>query len=91
MKVRAQRATKVKDETFEEVFPFESQIHIITAGMDMDKFFDILYKQIRESVIAFLKNGSGWSIVNLERFDINIYMNTNHFPKFRDIKVRFRG
>ena len=61
----------------------------------MNKFFDTLYKQIRESIVNFLKNGSGWTIVNLERFDINVYeykpFSGSTYIKFRDIKVKFRG
>ena len=96
MKIRLQRERKLKSgEYFSEVFPFESEIHIITDGTDMDKFFDALYRQILKGVETFMKNGSGWSIVNLERFDINIYeykpFSGSTYVKFRDIKVRFKG
>ena len=63
--------------------------------MDMNKFFDTLLQKIRENVVNFLKNGSGWTIVNLERFDINVYeykpFSGSTYIKFRDIKVKFRG
>ena len=92
MKIRMQKA-KLKD--FNEVFPFESEIHIVTDGTDMDKLFDTIRRQIFESVVKFMKNGSGWTIVNLEIFDINIYeykpfSGSTHI-KFRDIKVKFKG
>ena len=43
----------------------------------------------------FLKNGSGWSILNLERFDINVYeykpFGGSTYIKFKDIAVKFEG
>ena len=78
-----------------EVIPFESEIFIVLKGTDMDEFFDKLRKQIRESVQTFLKNGSGWTIVNLERFDIYVYeykpFAGSTYIKFQDIKIVFKG
>ena len=82
-------------ENIVEVIPFESEIQILTEGTDMDNFFDTLYKQMLDNVTTFLKNGSGWTIVNLERFDINIYeykpFSGSTYIKFRDIKVLLKG
>ena len=49
-----------------EVIRFESIMEVITDGMDMDEFYDMLHKEIREKVEKHLKNGSGWTIVNCE-------------------------
>ena len=94
LKIRMQKA-KLNGEYINEVFPFDTGVHVVTEGTDMDAFYKIIYKQILKSVEEFLKNGSGWSIVNLERFDIYIYeykpfAGKTHF-KFKDIKVNFKG
>ena len=95
MKIKMQRIT-LRDENPIEVISFKSEIFIVTKGMDVDDdFFDTLHRQIFSSVETFLKNGSGWTIVNLERFDINIYeyklFAGSTYVNFTDIKVKFRG
>ena len=64
---------KLDGHYIKDVFPFESNIHIITNGTDMSKVFSIIQQQICEDVERFMRNGSGWTILNLVRFDINVY------------------
>ena len=47
IKIRMQR-NKLNGEYINEVFPFESDIHIITDGTDLDYVFNIIYKKIYE-------------------------------------------
>ena len=86
---------KLRGEYINEVFPFESEIHIITDGTDMDKVFDTIQRQNFLSVENFKKNGFGWTIVNLERFDINVYEYKpfvgSTYISFKDVKVNFKG
>ena len=75
-----------------DVFPFESKIFIIT---DLDNVFDTIKKQLTEDFKKFMKNGSGWTILNLERFDISVFeykpfSGSTHI-KFQDIKVKLKG
>ena len=66
LRIKMQREKATGNGIIIEVMPFESEIFIITDGMDMDKFFDTFRNQIHEKVDKLLKLGSGWKIVNLE-------------------------
>ena len=61
----------------------------------MDNVFNTIRQQIFESVENFMKNGSGWPILNLERFDINVYeykpFSGSTYIKFKDIRVNFEA
>ena len=86
---------KLNGDYISDVFPFESDIHIITNGTDLDYVFNTIYRKIFEDVEKFMKNGSGWTILNLERFDINVYeykpFSGSTYIKFKDITVNFEG
>ena len=86
---------KLNVKYIDDVFPFESKIFITTDGTDLDNVFDTIKKQITEDVEKFMKNGSGWTILNLERFDISVFeynpfSGSTHI-NFQDIKVKFKG
>ena len=55
IKIRMQRE-KLNGEYINDVFPFESEIYIITDGTDMDKVFNTIRQQISEGVEKFMKN-----------------------------------
>ena len=78
-----------------DVFPFESDVYIITDGTDLNSIFNTIYQKILEDIENFMKNGSRWTILNLERCDINVYeykpFSGSTYIKFRDITVNFKG
>ena len=94
IKIRMRRE-KLNGEYINDVFPFEREIFIVMDGTDMDKVFNTIQQQIFESVEKFMKNGSGWSVLNLERFDNNVYeykpFAGSTYIKFKDITVKFEG
>ena len=57
--------------------------------------FNTIYRKILENVEKFKRKCSGWTILNLERFDINVYeykpFSGSTYNKFKDITVNFEG
>ena len=78
-----------------ELISFPSVMDTLTDGTDMDEVFDKIRKQIWKDVEQFLKSGSGWTIVSLDSFAIDLYeykpFAGSSYIRFRDIKVEFKG